>query len=678
MTPAHSSALTPAPPPVPRPLLVLSAVVVVLGVVMIFVGGWRTGVSWDETYHVMRMRNFLEHGWYLLDGDLDGGEPGAWEDEVYVYSPVTMGFLHLWTMLWGVEAGGEISASDHAFAVRHTGVGLIALLGLWATAYTARILFNSRAWALVCAAVLVAIPMWTGHAMFNLKDIPAATGFSLVTLAAVLLARRTATEGHRWAAPLALAAGLFIGIGTRPGMWPGLAACLGALLVLTVLRDSEEGLGAGLRANLWRCAELAAGLLAGAAALLAAYPNVFSTPFTALIESALSSAQYAGASAPWWYVPVHVGIEMPLGLLFVGLFGTGIAVSWAWRSRWRLDVPSTIVVLLGLQVFLMPALAMAKESNLYNGLRQLLFAAPAMAVLITLGLTVVVRYADRLRAPGRRTVLALVAVAVAVPVLTQVRMFPYNYAYASVPTDLVGGEQESDYWRTSVRELAPLIPKGGVVVCSPMLDEEGNSVTRSHESNNNCVTDPIGPLAPYADLRGDAEPLPPTEFYAVVFGGKPLGKNCEEMARVTRPRLLSERLMSLVARCDLVLEPYPGGRINFGDDGSGHSVLMGGWSSHRTLPGVEPVTSASRLGFELPESLRDRPLRLLIETTDVAGVPLSINGTSVEPVSGPEGFVVQLPAETAGAYGQGRLVFTFEETPGLRLLGLTVTEGKAS
>ena len=81
-------------PRVPRPLLAVAAVVLVTTVALAVHGAWTTGVSWDEAYHVGRMRSFLAHGWYLLEGDLDGDRPGAWEDQAYVYAPVTAILLH--------------------------------------------------------------------------------------------------------------------------------------------------------------------------------------------------------------------------------------------------------------------------------------------------------------------------------------------------------------------------------------------------------------------------------------------------------------------------------------------------------------------------------------------------------------------------------------------------------
>ena len=47
------------------------------------------------------------------------------------------------------------------------------------TVVIGRLLLRTWSWGLVCGAALVAVPMWTGHAMVNIKDIPVATGYTL-------------------------------------------------------------------------------------------------------------------------------------------------------------------------------------------------------------------------------------------------------------------------------------------------------------------------------------------------------------------------------------------------------------------------------------------------------------------------------------------------------------------
>ena len=70
-----------------------------------------------------------------------------------------------------------------AYAVRHLVVAACGLLGVLAVAAIGRRLLGSWRWGLVAAATLMAIPMWPGLSMFDIKDVPAATGYTLVTWA---------------------------------------------------------------------------------------------------------------------------------------------------------------------------------------------------------------------------------------------------------------------------------------------------------------------------------------------------------------------------------------------------------------------------------------------------------------------------------------------------------------
>lgn len=520
--------------PAPRPLLLVAAVVLAGATAMVFVGGWRTGVSWDETYHVARMRNYLgASGWYLLDGDLLGDAPGPWEDQQYVYAPVTMLLLHGWAQLWGVEGAGEVSASATAYAVRHLGVGLLALPAPAAAATLARLALGRWTWGLVAAASLAAMPAWTGHAMFNVKDVPVASGYTLTSLgfAVVALAgrRRVVAAGAASAAT-----GIVLAAGTRPGIWPGLA--LAALAALVLARGDR----------VVRTAAVGAAIVAGVGVIALVYPAPFGSPWAALTGSVLESSKFDGTSGSRWYVPAFLVTEVPTLLLLLGGLGAVLAV-----RRLREDPARVVLAVVLLQAFALPVLAIARGSNLYNGLRQLLFAYPALAVLATVGVAA---------ACARRWAWPVVAAALVVPSVVQVQLFPYNYAYASVPGAVVApfvGERwptydlPTDYWRTSVRELAPSVPRGGFVVCQPHT-VDGAFVTRSNDGSANCAEDPIGPLAAYDDRRRGTWDESPGAFLATVSGVDRIGDNCTRLADVRRWRYWREVTMSYVARCDLV------------------------------------------------------------------------------------------------------------------------------
>src|SRR5204862_333443 len=84
----------------------------------------------------------------------------------------------------------------------------------------------------VAAAALVAVPMWTGHAMFNLKDTPVAVGNTVMSagLVAVAFAAGKAVGRREWLMRLAgcgaMVPGIVLMVGTRPGMWSAVAVVL--------------------------------------------------------------------------------------------------------------------------------------------------------------------------------------------------------------------------------------------------------------------------------------------------------------------------------------------------------------------------------------------------------------------------------------------------------------------
>ncbi|MDF9715924.1 hypothetical protein INN71_16150 [Nocardioides sp. ChNu-153] len=695
--PHAPAAPRPAVPPVPRPLLAVAALVVATTTVVAVLGAWQTGVSWDETYHVARMRSFLEHGWYLLEGDLDGDRPGAWEDQAYVYAPVTALLMHAAVVLAGLEGPGEVVATGEAYAVRHLVVVTIALVGTAAVALTARVLLRSWGWGLVAAAVLGSIPMWTGHAMFNVKDVPVATGCTLVTAGLVLLVTRARGAGTaRYGVPAAVLlvlpaallvlAGWVLALGTRPGIWPTLVASHVAAAVVLHPRLRSA---APLRSAPW---VLATTPVAAWLVLLAVYPAVFATPLTTLWESAASSSRFDDARGEWFYVPALLVGEVPLLLLVLVLAGSVVALRRVLTGL-RLpagDTATSAWLLVGVQAWTLPLLAVVRESNLYNGLRQLLFMVPAMALLATLAVAALVGWAARAReaaqtaAPARPSrvrprvlpgaLLALVVVGLVAPTLDQLRLHPYGYTFATLPSYGVAQAADSDYWRTSVRELAPSVPAGWVT-CSPALDEERRSLRRSLDGDENCAVDLIGPLSAYADVRGTdpvAGPaLGPTEFWAVTAGPRRPGTNCTEVARVDRPGPLPgvgtllglpERdVMNRLARCELVLPDHDGSFLTFGPGGDGGDLELGGWTAHTAQPGIRLDGERAEVGFTLPGT-GERVLR--VGLTDAAGIRVLVNGTELDARVEGGALVATVPGSVLAAYGEGRVVVALEREGG--------------
>ena len=654
----------------PRALAWTALAVCVAGVVMVLLGAWRVGISTDEPVHVLRYANLQQHGWYLLDDDFDGDEPGSWVTDQYVYGPVFTQVMHAVNRVVGLDPPGALGTTVEAYATRHLVVGVCGLLGALATAAIGRRLLGSWAWGLVAAATLMAIPMWPGLSMFDIKDVPPAAGYTFVTLGLIELLRGREPKRRQalWCLGL-LVTGLVLSIGNRPGLWPGLAASFGLAGLIALRRSGRP------RRLFHPLVLMAVACLVAYAVLWIAYPAFFSRPGAWLMDSVLNSADYVGRpSGPtggsWAYLPSHVLLLVPSLLLIVGALGcvTGLP-----RRVPELTPVVAGWLLVSTQALLLPFLAVVGQSLLYDGLRQVLFACPAVAVLLVFGWRKV--STDLGRDPGvARRMLPLVwSAALLVPVAVQIQLFPFAYSYAVPYATSLGAELENDYWRVSYRELLPQVPSGEFVVCYPDLSDDGQSLRTLPatgrplaESSADCRTHPASTITPFDLAASDPDRFTvDSTFLAIYNRGQLPGSNCDELGTVERRLYLETLVMSRVARCDLVLSPYPDEGALFGPDGSGAEYLLGGWTSHLKEPGVRLVEPFGNLGFALPESWAKAALRIRVEGS-ATGVPvLRVNNepVSVEPVAG--GWVAEVPADVVSAMGEGRLVVTVgPATPG--------------
>ncbi|MGD9960781.1 hypothetical protein [Nocardioides sp.] len=661
-------------PRLPRSLLWVCAAVVVAAVAMAVVGSSRSGISWDEPYHVMRLRNYFDHGSYALDWAFAGDGPTSDATNTAVYGPVAMLVLHGLTVVLGVEAWGEVSASASAYEVRHLGVVMIGLVGTAAAAATTRILLGCWRWALFTAAALLALPMWTGHLMFNIKDVPVATGYTVMTLA--LVAMLSPSVGHRVVRVVGLAAGVVLMVGTRPAM---LSAVVAGLALIAAFRVAAPRLPQ-VRTTLH---EAVLGVGVAAAVLLLVYPTVFAHP-ALLLQSTEQSASFRdGRSAVYGYVPFHVLAQVPL--LLQGFFVVGLLVSVRFiQQGWRREpVRAVQLTLVGLQLALLPLLAIALHSDVYNGLRQLLFASPAWAVVVTVGAAKALGRAQtsnqtpnqtpkqtHKQTPSQtrtrtRTMTGLVAAALLLPMLDQAQLFPYQYTYFNVALDATGVHVASDYWRTSVPELMPRIPTDGQIVCGPT--RSGNEKAPeamvagrySSDSSVDCRIDPLGPLAP-AWVAGGlplTSTIPHDEFYVIIDRDHPVPSNCEREAGVTRERHLREIQMTYVARCRLAPSPLDATPVTFTRPALEPNMLPGpwafapqGWVLRDSPDAIDAPGVSASLTFTAPARCVVQACALVVEGDSPPDLAATVNDVGADVQVGLGSAIVRLAPGTADAW----------------------------
>jgi hypothetical protein len=550
-------------PRLPTGVLVAAAAFLVVNVLAMFAGAVTNSATLDEPAHVYRLQGLLENGWYVKDKYVVDGQ--VTQDGAYVYAPVVALIGHALNVLVGIEGWSTVSESAPAYTVRHLVIASLGLMGLVAVASMARLLLRSWRWGILAAATLSAIPVYIGHAMFNIKDLPVAAGYTVATLGAVALTRPGIAS--RRVATLAagcLALGIWIAAGVHPAMLAGIGASVVVALAMawaSTSRDDPTARAVTRR----RMLVAAAGCAIGYLALIASYPNLFLRPdlmYHSVLDSGhfpysaktLTAGTFTEAAAPWYYLPIWFAAQTPIviSVLCLGAIGWFLRTQLRAARRGARDrdlLAGTAVVLV--QAMFLPWVAIGAGSTLYQGARQMLFVVPAMAMLATIGTWLLTRRAATSgRRPGRSTVMAAVVVGLAVPTATSAALFPYEYTWFNAATALrpVDGNWTLDYEWASSREVLPKIDtldRGRCVILQP------NPTCNRHQ------------LIPNHDTLGrdlDGRPLAMGEMWRIRYAGGvarsdapsvdyALATDCRRETAITRRLFWRQVTLSLVERC---------------------------------------------------------------------------------------------------------------------------------
>jgi hypothetical protein len=596
---------------------IIAAAVLALGTAQLFAGARAVGVTTDEPTHTLRLISWIETGWYVAPGELKDGKPDPSKDVLsspYVYGPALSLTAHAANIVAGNEGRGQVSRTAGAYAVRHSIVALLALLATLAAGLAVWALTRSRRFGLWAAAGLLAVPAWMGHGFFNLKDTPAAAGYTFVTVGLLLALRRSDDERRDGWMPVAigalLAGGVFIGAGTRLALW---APFLASFCTYAALRLGQRRLG---KFAPDRATDLvvAGGGLVGVLAVAAAYPKVAVHPVALLVESISGAVAYPNYTAtltaghllgfhpPLWYLPAHVAASYPLILGALGAAGAVLGVRAlvnAWRERprraafWRRDDLGLLLVLQ--QTLLLPILTVAGGAVMYDGIRQHLYVIPAIAILAGLGAARLGNWAGRPGAKPTRGVLTktVLALALLVPMTEQTILFPYNYVYVNPLAGIGGveGNWETDYWQASWPEALSHIPLDVNLRCAYELVPPGEPTDVPLRS----IPCPGEQLDPFSDRRGtDTEAEPAREPPALWAIGHKRARNrppdtCEQVDNVTRWLRGETVTMSYVLRC-----PYDRARTQKGS--------VSTTSASRGAPLSRSLSRGSASGHSTPMS----------------------------------------------------------------------------
>ncbi len=565
----------------PRPPLwtaIVGGLVLTSSTVMMFVGAWTVGTTWDERNQVIMLQTYLDTGWHLAPDALVNGIPDPnYLFGSYVYGPVGELVAHTVSFLLRIEPWSTQSVTAVGYGGRHTGIALMALVGVLSAGVIVKLITQSWRWALLSAALLSVTPLWLGHGMFNIKDLPAAVGYTIASMGIVALCRPDffTRRRIRFLALISIVAGSVLAAGTRTALGLPIAfAVVVSVLAIGVLRSRASVNEHRPKARVSR--RLAEGLLAMVAAYLvlaALYPKAYLNPINLGINAVRESAVFPVSDAqltagtwmlqpvPWSYLPLWFGAQLPLLTI---IFST-IAIIW-----WLVSVATGIVIRFPnvkkagklalyvpvlLQLLLLPVASIIGHSTLYNGTRQVLFVVPAISILAILGVRKSILWLSQTSMPTRRisvpVLWSVIMIGLLAPLLAQVRLFPYNYTYfneiASVKP--IDGNWPTDYWRASSRELLAHVPEDGPESCGFEQLQKGEFFP--------CSEQPM--FTPYLNERGTEAIQGTLEegqywFVRENSGNLELPPGCVLHDTITRSLIFRDITIGQIAKCDSAID----------------------------------------------------------------------------------------------------------------------------
>lgn len=650
-----------------------------VGVFLLISGSRVIGISWDEPTHESSLGEFFRSGLYAPRWSFADGVPT--QVAATVYAPFGDLLGHALGAVLGAHAWFADSYLVASYEIRHLVVALISVAGFASAALVVRFLLQSWSWAIVGLATVVSIPLLVGHSMFNIKDAPVASGVTMATLGLVILLVRARENRYLVASVIALAAGIVVSMGSRPGIWIAIAAtsatAIGLAFVFLLRTDGVRIAVADLGRQLL---VLAIAVSLASFMLYLLYPAAFADVPRLLLDSLATSQAFpwsgqtltAGvqmpAQPPITYIPLWLSAQLPLVIALGALTGgIWVVVTLVLAMKRGANLPRCAIGALPvlLQATLVPIGAVLLGSTLYGGLRQLLFIFPALGILAVLGIRQLIRWVE---GAGRESLVCITwiaaIIAIAIPLVAQIRLFPFSFAYFNAAASVRDIDQNwnVDGWWLSGRELVEGEQFPARTIC---VDSEVRFISSC--SRMEMITPFLGEL-------GDGDiALGEDQYVALSRFPYNVGQDtCEPFREVTRGLYFQEIQLSHADICTSTLVALPVQGISFAGLTREDSVLLWGWNPYLLWGWGEPDAAGvwmdepeASIGFTVPVSSADGTLEITGSGSLLAGeggsLRVFVNGIDSGTIPIPGAGQVQtsnvaVPQEVWSTLDNGRVV----------------------
>lgn len=485
------------------------------------------------------------------------------------YGPVWSLFLHLTNFTFGIETWGIPSTSAEAFEMRHYTTVVLSFIATISLATALYLATRSSFVAVSTFAFIQALPLWSGYAMFAIKDMPVAAGYTIFTAGIIASFFSRSPTAHIFSFTL-ISLGIILSVGVRTAMWLPFAITLGlAVIYVAILRPKQFPL---------KIYGLLGSFLVGVTVVILLARNHSLDPIDYLFSSVRYSANFeawsgttltAGSLLPanpgLTYLPLWVGSSVPIGigiLAFAGLAGTFTRVlqaAYQLVPRKR-SGPSSGKLISGedflvpgafllTQLFGLPLAAVVFDSVIYAGLRQHIYVMPAIGGLAALGLVTLwkIRIQNFTLVPATIAILALIF-----PAIHAASLFPYQFVYKNALASPINDRWETDMHWISAREAIRSVPSDSATYCYTSSLVNLDSEIKVPKISK-CKA---GQVRPFLHEKGsDYFPSQLTSLnkmwtIARKYNGSPPAVGCDPLGNITRKLRGEDIVISYVLLCD--------------------------------------------------------------------------------------------------------------------------------
>ncbi len=408
----------------------------------------NTGVNEDEKFHYSYVDG-------LMDYYGSGGEKKDILDLEFGKIVLYGGFVDILTGVGNKILGFEQGTKGYG-AFRHIIIGLIGLLAFLFAGLLGKRIGGWRV-GILAMIILFLSPRFLGHSGINPRDLPFASGYIMSIYFMVKFFGEIPKVS--WKTVVGLGAGLALAFATRSGglllfAYLGLFGLIHMWRTLGDKRISNQG----LFASYLKFGALASALGYGLALLF--WPYGLAAPIKNVMQSLTEFSNYTtvlrmlfAGDMSWStdistakYMFTWLGIGLPLILLL------GVIIFIAF-SKGIFKRSNKFYVGMVCFAFVFPVLyILYKQSNLYCGLRHMLFLIPPLAVMAGLGFDYALRKFENTNNPVALAIGGIMAILALLPLSHIALNFRTTYVYFN---ELAGGVKgalgnyELDYWGVS-------------------------------------------------------------------------------------------------------------------------------------------------------------------------------------------------------------------------------------